>query len=186
MGIGITMVRRAAALVVFATALAACAKSSTGASSATSSHAPMAPASTVSIGTDRVTGLGTVLDTSSGLTLYHNTRESNGTIVCTGACLQEWPAVTVSGPVPVSPAGVDKFGTVARPDGTMQLTFHGMPLYTFVGDTAAGQASGQGLYQDGLWFAVGPNGAITTSTGSTASSGGQSSGSSSGSSGSGW
>jgi predicted lipoprotein with Yx(FWY)xxD motif len=183
-GIGIMMVRRAALFVVFATALAACSTSSTGASSAPSSQGPMA--STMSIGTDRVTGLGSVLDTSSGLTLYHNTRESNGAIVCTGACAQEWPPVTVSGTVPASPAGAGTFGTVARPDGTTQLTFHGMPLYTFAGDTAAGQANGQGLYQDGLWFAVGPHGAITTSYGPNTSSGGSSGSSGGGSGSSGW
>jgi predicted lipoprotein with Yx(FWY)xxD motif len=181
MGIGITMVRRAAVLVVFATALAACAKSSAGASGATSSHAPVTPASTMSIRTDKVTGLGTVLATSSGLTLYRNTRESNGVIACTGPCVQTWPPVTVSGTVPASPAGVATFGTVTRPDGTTQLTFKGMPLYTFAGDTTAGQAGGQGLHQDGVWFAVGPKGAITMSAGSNTSSG-----SSSGAGGTGW
>lgn len=186
MGIGITMVRRAALLVVFATALAACSTSSTGASGARSSQGPMASGSTTSIGTDRVTGLGSVLDTSNGLTLYHNTRESNGTIVCTGACAQEWPPVTVSGTVPASPAGAGTFGTVDRPDGTTQLTFHGMPLYTFAGDTTAGQANGQGLYQDGLWFAVGPHGAITTSAGPNTSSGGSSGSSGGGSGSAGW
>ncbi len=133
-----------------------------------------------------MTGLGSVLDTSNGLTLYHNTRESNGTIVCTGACAQEWPPVTVSGTVPASPAGAGTFGTVDRPDGTTQLTFHGMPLYTFAGDTAAGQANGQGLYQDGLWFAVGPHGAITTSAGPNTSSGGSSGSSGGGSGSAGW
>jgi predicted lipoprotein with Yx(FWY)xxD motif len=37
-------------------------------------------------------------------------------------------------------------GTVKRPDGRLQVTFEGMPLYTYVGDTAPGQAKGQGIH----------------------------------------
>ena len=68
------------------------------------------------------------------------------------------------------------FGTIKRPDGTTQLTFDGMPLYTYSGDSAAGQANGQGV--QGVWFAVTPSG--STSGNGSGSGGGYGSGSGSG------
>ena len=44
------------------------------------------------------------------------------------------------------------FGTIKRPEGTLQVSFDGMPLYTFAGDSRPGQANGQGI--GGVWFAV--------------------------------
>ncbi|MBV9414374.1 MAG: hypothetical protein JO363_05295, partial [Solirubrobacterales bacterium] len=38
-------------------------------------------------------------------------------------------------------------------------TFHGHPLYYYVGDAAAGSTTGQGLNQFGAkWYLVAPNG----------------------------
>ena len=48
------------------------------------------------------------------------------------------------------------FGTVQRPGGEMQVTFDGMPLYTYSGDSSPGQANGQGI--QGIWFAVSASG----------------------------
>ena len=47
-----------------------------------------------------------------------------------------------------------KLGTIARPEGTIQVTYHGRPLYTFSGDTAPGEAHGQGIQDVGTWGAV--------------------------------
>jgi predicted lipoprotein with Yx(FWY)xxD motif len=100
-----------------------------------------------------VSGVGTVLDTAKGLTLYYNTREQGGKIVCTGSCAQTWPPFPAPGGAPALPAGVQgSFGTVTRPDGGRQLTFDGFPLYTYAGDTGPGQATGQGI--QGIWFAA--------------------------------
>ncbi len=167
--------RALVALAAVPLVLAACSNGSTSGPGSQGSPKSAPAASATSIGTDTATGIGTVLDTPAGLTLYINTKEEGGQIVCTGSCAQAWPPVAASGTVPASPSGVHgTFGTVTRPDGTTQLTFDGMPLYTFAGDTAPGQANGQGL--SGVWYAVGPKGPITTmSTGS--SSGSSSSGS---------
>jgi hypothetical protein len=62
------------------------------------------------------------------------------------------------------------FGTIKRPDGSTQLTINGMPLYTYSGDSASGQATGQGI--QGVWFAVAASGTSTSGTGSGGSSGG--------------
>ena len=47
------------------------------------------------------------------------------------------------------------FGTIKRSDGSIQATFDGHPLYTFVGDTAPGQNKGNGLNAaGGLWHEI--------------------------------
>ncbi|WP_459281830.1 COG4315 family predicted lipoprotein [Arthrobacter sp. TMN-37] len=43
-------------------------------------------------------------------------------------------------------------GYVERPDGTCQVTLGGWPVYYFAGDTAPGDALGQGI--GGTWFTV--------------------------------
>src|SRR5439155_12858310 len=47
-----------------------------------------------------------------------------------------------------------RIGTVTRPDGTKQVTYQGMPLYTFAQDQQPGQATGQGIKDVGTWAAV--------------------------------
>jgi predicted lipoprotein with Yx(FWY)xxD motif len=51
-----------------------------------------------------------------------------------------------------------------RTDGTRQVTYAGHPLYRFVGDSAAGQTSGQGLDDfGGAWYVVAASGRAITS-----------------------
>jgi predicted lipoprotein with Yx(FWY)xxD motif len=48
-----------------------------------------------------------------------------------------------------------KLGTIKRADGTVQATYDGHPLYTYVADTAPGQARGNKLnLNGGLWYEV--------------------------------
>ena len=45
--------------------------------------------------------------------------------------------------------------TSDRPDGTKQVTYHGLPLYHYAKDTKAGDMTGQGLSSfGGSWFVV--------------------------------
>jgi predicted lipoprotein with Yx(FWY)xxD motif len=136
----------AAMAVAAAVVLAACGSAS-GASSGTAGHAP-------AVATRSVPSIGTVLTAGNGFTLYHLTKETNGHIKCTGSCRSTWPPLlTSSGSAPSAPAGITgSFGTLKRPDGGAQVTFNGMPLYRYSGDTAPGQANGQGI--GGVWFAV--------------------------------
>ena len=66
------------------------------------------------------------------------------------------------------------FGTIKRSDGSVQATFDGHPLYAFVGDTAPGQAKGNGLnVAGGLWHEVTATGtAAPAPTGATSGGGG--------------
>jgi predicted lipoprotein with Yx(FWY)xxD motif len=48
-----------------------------------------------------------------------------------------------------------KVATITRTNGSRQLTYNGHPLYTYVGDTAPGQARGNNLnLNGGLWHVV--------------------------------
>ena len=96
----------------------------------------------------------TVLTDTKGLTLYTLTGETNGKFICTGACLKAWPPLLVA--AGTAPKGPVKLGTIKRPEGKTQVTFKGMPVYTFSGDSAKGQANGEGIKDVGVWHAVTP------------------------------
>jgi hypothetical protein len=49
---------------------------------------------------------------------------------------------------------VGSLSTVKRADGTVQVTYKGMPLYTFAQDHAPGEANGEGLKDVGTWKAI--------------------------------
>jgi predicted lipoprotein with Yx(FWY)xxD motif len=79
---------------------------------------------------------------------------------CTGACAAAWPPDTVTG-TPQAGSGVSQslLRTITRPDGTMQLTYNGHPLYYFTADTAAGTAHGQAVTAFGAeWYVVSASG----------------------------
>ena len=96
----------------------------------------------------------TVLTNTKGLTLYTLSGETNGKFICTGACLKTWPPLLVA--AGTKPKGPVKLGTIKRPEGKIQVTFRGMPVYTFSGDSRKGEANGEGLRDVGVWHAVTP------------------------------
>jgi predicted lipoprotein with Yx(FWY)xxD motif len=155
--------------------LAACGSSSsgTGSSSSSSSTPPAAStpsASATAVKTASNATLGsTVLTDAHGLTLYSLSGESAGKFICaSAACTQVWHPLSATGSG--TPSGVASLGTLTRPDGTLQVTYKGMPLYTFAQDQP-GEAKGQGLKDVGTWSAatVASAGAPATSTGSSSS-----------------
>jgi predicted lipoprotein with Yx(FWY)xxD motif len=99
------------------------------------------------------TAIGTVLVSSTGRTLYHFDKDTASSFGCTGSCVTAWPPLTISSGSPVGGSGVT--GTLAvraRPEGTQQVTWNGLPLYMFAGDHAPGDTKGDGL--GGLWHAA--------------------------------
>jgi predicted lipoprotein with Yx(FWY)xxD motif len=97
---------------------------------------------------------------SNGRTLYLFQADTNGTSACTGACAAAWPPDIVTG-TPQAGSGVSQalLGTITRPDGTMQVTYSGHPLYYFTADAAGGTAHGQGVKAFGAeWYVVGASG----------------------------
>jgi predicted lipoprotein with Yx(FWY)xxD motif len=83
---------------------------------------------------------------SNGMTVYTYTKDTaGGASTCTGGCLTKWPAVTVAaGAKPTAGDGVSgMLATITRPDdGTLQVTYNGLPLYFYQGDKAPGDTSG--------------------------------------------
>jgi predicted lipoprotein with Yx(FWY)xxD motif len=83
---------------------------------------------------------------SNGMTLYTFTKDvaNSGKSACTGDCIVKWPALTVdSGAKPSAGDGVSgALATITRDDGTLQVTYNGLPLYFFQGDTKPGDANG--------------------------------------------
>src|SRR5580700_971042 len=155
-----------AALVACSSAGASPPPASSPASSPSSSPAAAA-ASTVKTAT--IAGV-TVLTTSTGFTLYSFAPDTPTTSKCNGTCAQNWPPLKG----PVTAAGVTgTFGTITRSDGSVQATFGGHPLYTFAGDTAPGQAKGNGLNAfGGLWHEVTTSGTAPAGSSSSGSGGG--------------
>jgi predicted lipoprotein with Yx(FWY)xxD motif len=97
--------------------------------------------------------LGQILTDAQGRTLYHFLPEKDGKVNCTGQCGGIWMPLLVSGTTtPTHDPNVSgTVGTVARPDGTTQVTYYEWPLYTYSGDKKAGETSGQAVA--GMWFA---------------------------------
>jgi predicted lipoprotein with Yx(FWY)xxD motif len=112
------------------------------------------------------------------MTLYSLSAERGGRFICSNsACTKIWHPLTVAGGA--KPAGsVGSLGVVKRPGGTEQVTYQGMPLYTFAQDHP-GQANGQGIKDVGVWKAVSTGAAASTSSASASSSTPASSGGSS-------
>jgi predicted lipoprotein with Yx(FWY)xxD motif len=164
--------------------LAACGSSGTPSASGTtqagnaSSTTPAAATSTsaaagsVMIST-RSTSKGTVLVNAKGRTLYWFAIDTPTTSKCTGSCATYWPPVIGK---PAAAAGTSlpmHLGSITRSGGQVQATYDGHPLYTYVGDTAAGDVKGNGLkLSGGLWWAATPSGAKLAAAASSSGGGG--------------
>jgi predicted lipoprotein with Yx(FWY)xxD motif len=153
--------------------LSACGSSSSSSGSAAASAQSASASTNASSATTVKTAssaalASTVLVNAQGMTLYRLSGEHAGKFICTSAvCLQNWHPLTVSSGA--KPSGsVGSLGVVKRPDGTQQVAYKGMPLYTFVADQAPGQVKGQGLKDVGTWNAI-RTGAATASKPATSS-----------------
>jgi len=112
--------------------------------------------------------MGMYLTDGQGRSVYLFVADTNGTSTCTGPCATEWPPLLTTG-TPQAGSGVtaDLLSTVARADGTQQVTYNKHPLYLFGADKAAGDTNGQGVNAFGaLWWLVTPAGGAITTTAS--------------------
>jgi len=88
---------------------------------------------------------GTVLTGADGMTLYTHAGDTATSSSCTGGCAATWPPLETKGQ-PTARAGVTgQLGILTRPDGATQVTYRGLPLYYWQGDTKPGDATGNGL-----------------------------------------
>jgi predicted lipoprotein with Yx(FWY)xxD motif len=104
--------------------------------------------------------LGKVIVDSEGMTLYDFHKDKGGKPACYGACAKGWPPLLTEGkPQAGEGAMGSKLGMVERTDGTMQVTYAGHPLYTFVEDKKPGEANGNDVSAFGAeWYALLPSG----------------------------
>ena len=165
-----------AGLAGLALVAAACGSSSTGStagsgSSASSAAASPAAASSSALKTAKI-GSATVLTNAKGFTLYWFAPDTATKSNCNGSCAHYWPPV--KGPATAGTGVTGTLATIKRADGSVQATWNGHPLYTYVSDTAPGQAKGNGLnLSGGVWHEVTISGAAApAATHSASSSGG--------------
>jgi predicted lipoprotein with Yx(FWY)xxD motif len=123
-----------------------------GADGPSGAGSPAGPAATVVLNTTMIHGT-TVLTNAKGFTLYWFAPDTASRSVCNGACAQYWPPVT--GRPAAGPGVTGRLGTITRSDGSAQATYDGHPLYTYIADTAPGQANGNHInLNGGVWHEV--------------------------------
>lgn len=134
----------------------------TATQTATQSPTPTAtPVDSVKVANS--TGLGLFLVDSGGMTLYYFTTDppGTGTSVCYNQCAVIWPIFHATTIKVSPPLNATDFGEITRTTGEKQTTYRGWPLYYFQNDTAPGETLGQGFNR--VWFVVSPEGVVTLS-----------------------
>jgi len=155
------------ALAILPAALAACGGSSsttasTQAAAVTATEAAATSAPSLVIGTYKTPEDGTLISGANNRTLYVLKTDEKSTSAheklstCNGACTAVWPPVlATSTPAVAGSANAALIGLTTRSDGTKQVTYNGWPLYYYVADTKAGQATGNHLKDGfGLWLGM--------------------------------
>ena len=133
--------------------IAACSSTSSGGAASSPAPASSAPAAGSSALKTAKIGGATVVTNAKGFTLYWFVPDTATTSKCTGSCATFWPPV--KGPATAGAGVTGKLATITRADGSAQATYNGHPLYTYVGDHAPGQATGNGLnVNGGVWHEV--------------------------------
>jgi predicted lipoprotein with Yx(FWY)xxD motif len=92
----------------------------------------------------------TILTDAQGMTLYYFQPDTASKAACTAGCVSVWPPLLFSGGTPQAQGSLPGSLQVASNANGKQITYNGHPLYTFSGDTAAGQTNGEGIA--GKWF----------------------------------
>jgi predicted lipoprotein with Yx(FWY)xxD motif len=99
----------------------------------------------------------TVLTNAAGKTLYYLTADTPTTTACTGPCTTIWLPLLATGALTSSTPLRHQLSVLADANG-QQVEYDGHLLYAFSGDTAAGQAHGEGIQSfGGTWHVVTPN-----------------------------
>jgi predicted lipoprotein with Yx(FWY)xxD motif len=98
-----------------------------------------------------------VLTNAQGFTLYWFAPDTPSKSVCYGTCAVYWPPII--GEPSAGPGVTGKLGTIKRSGGSLQATYDHRPLYTYIGDSAPGQAHGNRInLNGGLWYEVAASG----------------------------
>jgi predicted lipoprotein with Yx(FWY)xxD motif len=105
---------------------------------------------------------GRTLTLKDGNTLYRLTKDSTDKSTCTGKCATVWvPVVLAAGAKKPVGVGVSHLGSFTRSAGVHQVTYEGIPLYTFIGDKRSGQVTGNVKDTWGQWYSINPSSPLT-------------------------
>lgn len=111
---------------------------------------------------------GKILTDNQGMTLYTFDKDKKAESVCYDACATKWPPFVASDYA----KGKRGFKVITRKDGTKQWTYKNKPLYTWVGDSAKGDTTGDGV--GGVWHVAKKKAGYSASAYNDTSSGGSS------------
>jgi predicted lipoprotein with Yx(FWY)xxD motif len=140
--------------------IAGCGGGGTNNGNSSASAPAQSPSGNALVNSTNTASLGNIVVGPTGRTLYLFKKDTGPSSTCSGACAAAWPPLTTKGAVTSSgDVSMSALKTVRRSDGTMQVTLDGHPLYYYAGDSAPGQANGQGLTDYGAaWWALSPSG----------------------------
>ena len=94
------------------------------------------------------------------MALYYNDKDTKGSTNadpksnCTGDCLSTWTVFDQAQVIAPSALKPNDFKEFTRQDGTPQLSYKGMPLYTYSEDSNSGDTKGDNV--DNSWHLVKP------------------------------
>lgn len=149
-------------------------KPTTSTSSADSSANPATKFSTAN-----VSGVGNVVVDGKGRTVYILTSGGKTNVPCTSAsgCTGLWPTLPLPGGMSTATAGTgvkaSLLGTKKLSDGKTYPTYNGWLMYEYSGDSASGQAKGQGIKSfGGTWYVLNASGNPVTTSSSSGGGGG--------------
>jgi predicted lipoprotein with Yx(FWY)xxD motif len=101
---------------------------------------------------------GTIVTDISGRSVYTFTLDSAGQSACVAACAESWPPVVVDAGTHESLSSLSLsgqgLGSIARDDGSWQVTLQGLPLYRSMLDTQPGETLGNARDEFGGSWAV--------------------------------
>ncbi len=150
---------------LIATVIGGCGSDSNSASGGSTQEAADSEAPGIAvISAKRIPDFAEVLVNSRGRTLYvfqNDKHTANGpSSACYGACAEDWPPLLTEGePKGENGAFPWELDTFERKDGSLQVTYHDHPLYTYIGDKGTGDRNGYGVTAfGGEWYAIRPNG----------------------------
>jgi predicted lipoprotein with Yx(FWY)xxD motif len=101
--------------------------------------------------TDHAT-LGPILTTFDGYTVYTFDNDTENTSTCVDQCASLWPPLPTAGEPSAGEGVPGSVATITRSDGSVQVTYDGMPLYLYSADASPGDANGDGV--GGTWHVV--------------------------------
>jgi predicted lipoprotein with Yx(FWY)xxD motif len=104
-----------------------------------------APSAAAVVLAQSVGTMGTILVAASNShTVYTFDSDTPGVSKCSGGCSAIWPPLSIaSGVTPTGGPGVTgQLGTLTRADGSLQVSYKGLPLYFFHSDSKPGDTKG--------------------------------------------